>query len=137
VSPAGFGEQGEDGVDLAPLEGAGKALHQLSHPRVGERPRRRVLAWLRQPLLDCPAGTEQRAVDRCDRGLKRLCRFLGGEAEYVAEDEHGPLTRGEVLRASGAASPSALPTVTSECGSIDAPTSRGSLGGSPGLVLGP
>jgi hypothetical protein len=57
-----------------------------------------VLTWVRQPFLDRAAGAEHRAVDRRDRGTQRLCRFLGGEAEYVAEDEHGPLTRGKVLQ---------------------------------------
>jgi|SRR5215216_6285582 len=101
---AGLGQEREDGVDLTALEGVGEAVHLLSHPRVVERPRRRVLTRLGQPLLDRAAGAEQRAVDRRDRGIKRLCRFLGGEAEYVAEDEHGPLTRGRCCSAAMKAS---------------------------------
>jgi hypothetical protein len=93
-----LGQQREDSVDLALLEGIGEALHQLSHPRVAERPKRRLPARLRQPLLDRAAGPEQRTVDRCHRGLERVCRLLGGETEHVPEDEHRPLAGGKVLQ---------------------------------------
>jgi hypothetical protein len=93
-----LGQQGEDSVDLALLEGIGEALHKVSHPRVAGRPKRRLPARLRQPLLDRAAGAEQRPVDRRDRGLERVRRLLGGELEYVPEDEHSPLAGGKVLQ---------------------------------------
>jgi hypothetical protein len=95
-----LGQQGEDRVDLVPLEGIGEALHDLSQPPVAEPLQRRGLAWLEQLLLQRPAGAEDRPVDRCDRGLERVSHLLGGEAEHVAEDEHGPLAGVEVLECS-------------------------------------
>ena len=95
-----LGQQGEDRVDLAPLEGIGEALHDLSQSPVAEPLQGRTLAWLQQLLLQRPAGAEDRPVDRCDRGLEQVRNLLSGEAEHVAEKEHGPLAGGEVLQRS-------------------------------------
>ena len=89
-----LGQQGEHGVDLAALEGIGEVLRGLSQPPVGDHPQRRVPAFVRQSFLGRAAGAEERPVDRCDRRGERARRLLGGEAEHVAEDEHGPLTCG-------------------------------------------
>jgi hypothetical protein len=96
--PASLGQQGDDGVDLVPLEGIGEPVHELLLPRVGDGPQHCFPALLRQPFLDGVTGAEECAVNRCDRGLERLCRLLGGKAEHVAQNEYGPLTGGEVLQ---------------------------------------
>ena len=56
-----------------------------------------MLASLRHAFVDRLAGALQGAVDRWNRGLQGLRCLLGGEAEHVAEDEHGSLARREVL----------------------------------------
>ena len=56
-----------------------------------------LLAALGQPLLDRLAGALQGAVDRGHRGLERLADLLGGEAEHLAQDQHRPLARRQVL----------------------------------------
>jgi hypothetical protein len=43
----GVGQQGDDGVDLAALEGLREALDLLPQPPVVERPQCRLPAWLR------------------------------------------------------------------------------------------
>jgi hypothetical protein len=95
-----LGQQGEDRIDLAPLEGIGEALHDLSQTPVAEPFQGRTPAWLQQLLLQRPAGTEDRPVHRCDCDFERVRHLLRGEAEHVAEDEHRPLAGGEVLQRS-------------------------------------
>jgi hypothetical protein len=45
--PASLGQQADDGMDLAALEGLGEALDVLSQPPIPERPDGRLLARLR------------------------------------------------------------------------------------------
>ena len=91
------GQQVQDRVDLAALEGVGEALHDLPQPTVAERAQRGLLAALWEPLGDRPAGAEERAVDRRDRGLERLGGLLRREPEHVTRDQRRPLPRGKVL----------------------------------------
>ena len=93
-----LGQQGEDRIDLAALEGIGEALHDLSQPPVAEPFQGRTPAWVQQLLLQRAAGAEDRPVHRCDCDFERVRHLLGGEAEHVAEDEDVPLAGGEVLQ---------------------------------------
>jgi hypothetical protein len=62
LTAAGPGQQDQDRVDLASLEGIGEARHLLLQLRVAERPQRPLLVWRGQPLLDVAAGAVERAV---------------------------------------------------------------------------
>src|SRR5215203_2318481 len=58
---------------------------------VAERPQSLLLTSVRQPFLDRDAGTAECAIDRGHGSTQRLCGFLRGEAQHVAQDKRRPL----------------------------------------------
>jgi len=83
--------------DVSALEGVDKALHDLADALVPEGAKRRLLALLGQPIPDRPARALEGAVHRRDRRPERLRDLLRRQPEHLAEDEHGPLARRQVL----------------------------------------
>ena len=91
------GEHGEDGVDVPVLPGLHVTVHEAPEALVPERPQRRLLAPLGQPLVHRPVCALENAVDGVGRRVERLTDLRGGEAEDVAKDQHRPLPRRQVL----------------------------------------
>ena len=91
------GQHRDDGVDVGALPGVDEALDDLAQALVVQRAEQRLLAALGKPLVHRLVGALQRAVDPGRRRLERLGDLARREAEHVAEDEHGALTRRQVL----------------------------------------
>jgi cytochrome bd ubiquinol oxidase subunit II len=87
--PGVVGEQGDDGVHVAALVGAGEPLDELL---LGDRVRRRFRAG-RVIAPQGGAGTLKRAGHGLLGGAEDAGRLAGGEPEHVAQEQHGPLPR--------------------------------------------
>ena len=92
-----LGQQSDDRVDVSALEGVDEALHDAADTIVSELAHRGLLAPLGQAFVDSLVGALQGAVHGCDCRPERLRDLLGGETEHLAEDEHCPLSRRQVL----------------------------------------
>ena len=83
----------------AALPGGDEAVDDLAQAVVAERAQRRLLAALGQPLVD---GLVRRAAARCRptpaSSRARSATSRAGEAEHVAQDQHGALARRQVLQ---------------------------------------
>src|SRR5258705_242566 len=84
--------------DVGALPRIDESVHDPAQPLVVHRAQRRLLALLRKPRVDGPAGALERAVDRRRGRIEHLGRLPRREAEHLAEDEHGALPGREVLK---------------------------------------
>ena len=93
-----LGEHPDDGLDVAPLPGLDVGVDDLAEAVVAERAQRLLLALLGQPVVDrlararCSALFTEAVVVSSDLG-----GLLGGEAEHLAQDQHGALVGRQVL----------------------------------------
>ena len=92
-----LGEHRDDHIDVAALPGVDVGRDDLAHAGVPERPQRLLLAEYRELLLDRLVRALQSAIDGLRSGLERLGDLLAGEPEHVTKNQHGALTRREVL----------------------------------------
>ena len=91
-------EHRDDRVDVAALPRVDVRLDDLAHTLVAERAQCLLLAVRRQLLVDALVGALQDTVDSRRRSLERLGDLCRREAEHVAQNQHCPLARGQVLQ---------------------------------------
>jgi len=92
-----LGEHGEDAGRISALQGIAETFHEPLNLLVAERACRRLLAPIGDPLLDGSAGALEGAVHRGIRRSERLGHLRGGEGEHLPQDQHGALTRWQML----------------------------------------
>jgi hypothetical protein len=91
-------EQGDHGVEVAALDGVGKAPDQPA--LAGGVGLRSVFAvGGRQPRPERRAGALEGALHRGLAGAEHLGDLGGAQAEHIAEDQSRALARGQVLEA--------------------------------------
>ena len=95
-----LGQEGGDGIDVAPRPSIDVALDELAHPLVAEGAQRRLLALVGESRVDGLASTLQGAVHRRNRGLQQLRHLPGREAEHLAQNQDRPLRRRQMLERS-------------------------------------
>ncbi len=93
--PGVVGEQGDNAVHVAALVGAGEPLDELLLPG-GFRGRRSV-GGARVVVAQGRPGALERAGHGLLGGAEDAGRLAGGEAEHVAQEQHGPLPRRQPL----------------------------------------
>ena len=87
-------------VDVAALPRLDVALDEPGQALVAERAQRRPLAAVGQRLIDRLTGALERAVHRRGRRVQRLRDLARREPKHLAQDQHGPLARRQVLQRS-------------------------------------
>src|SRR6516225_8026519 len=95
--PGVLGEHRDEGVDIVPLPGGNVALDEPAQLVVAETAKRLLLRLAGEPFVYRLVRSLQGAVDRYRCRLQRRSGLSGGEAEDVAEDQHRPLARRQVL----------------------------------------